>query len=200
MTLYNLPIAMRRCVLILFIISNVLFHSCILRPRIETTYSCNNITIKRLDYEGSNTSFTYMIGEDTVGSVTYEHTGIGGWFDANIVFGLNNDVYFKGDCPLNIIINDSSLFFIVNKESELPNIGKENWCYVCPGIDVPVVVRRNAEYNSKVIIDCKGGHYCNFANTWQESFSGIAGERILLLDTVIHKTEGGIKKVELIQR
>lgn len=189
---------MRRCVLILFIISNVLFHSCILRPRIETTYSCNNITIKRLDYEGANTSFTYMIGEDTVGSVTYEHTGIGGWFDANIVFGLNNDVYFKGDCPLNIIINDSSLFFIVNKESELPNIGKENWCYVCPGIDFPVVVKRNAEYNSKVIIDCEGGYYCNFANTWQESFSGIAGERILLLDTVIHKTEGGIKKVELI--
>ena len=179
MTLYNLPIAMRRCVLILFIISNVLFHSCILRPRIETTYSCNNITIKRLDYEGANTSFTYMIGEDTVGSITYEHTGIGGWFDANIVFGLNNDVYFKGDCPLNIIINDSSLFFIVNKES---------------------VVKRNAEYNSKVIIDCEGGYYCNFANTWQESFSGIAGERILLLDTVIHKTEGGIKKVELIQR
>ena len=171
---------------VLIIISILLFNSCILRPRIETTYLCNNITIKRLDYEGAKTLFTYMIEENTVGSVTYKHTGIGGWFDVNIVFGLNNDVYFFGSCPEEIIINDSSLFFIVNEKSKLPNIGKENWCYVCPALDAPVAAKKNAEYNSKVLIDCQGGNYCDFFNTRQEPFSGIARERIHFVDTVIH--------------
>lgn len=166
-------------------ISILFFSSCTLDP-IETIYSCNNITIKRLDCEGANTSFTYMIGKDKIGSVSYKHTGLGGWFDVYIVFGLNNDVYFWGDTPSEVIINDSSFFFIAKKKSELPDVGKENWCYVCPDLDAPVAAKKNAEYNSKVLINCNGGYYCNFANTRQKPFSGIAGERICFVDTVIH--------------
>lgn len=57
---------------------------------------------------------------------------------------------------------------------------------MCPTLDAPVAAKKNAEYNSKVLIDCKGGNYCNFSNTRQQPFSGIAGKQIHFVDTVIH--------------
>lgn len=152
----------------------------------ETYYTYEGVTIKRIDRDAL-TYFHYVDpnnpNEDSA-YVCFKHSGLGGWFEADLIFnkdksveivvleGLVEESINEADIsnainrrfvPLGekVIIKKDSMFRM--REAlflEYPiDSPRHNVCYVCPATSCPVENSNNKKYQSEVLIVCKGGRH-----------------------------------------
>lgn len=134
---------------------------------IETIYTYNGITIRRVDSSQATTYFYYMDENKTIGCIWFEYSGMNNFFRSYLVFNDDKSVDIVGDyCESDI--QDTSKFSVKKWQEEINGKvvfyslddsarGNGHCIYSC----IKCEPQQNMMWDgglSEVKLNCKGGY------------------------------------------
>lgn len=134
---------------------------------VESEYYFEGKKITRKDWDNVLTELKYYDNNGIeMGSALFYYPGRDGWFLVDNIWDTDKIYLLLCDASPKIQIIDSVHFIVLHDIGPLQHIDKSRWIRMSNKDDIPIVLKQNKEYNSKIIKTNKIKQNCSDVPDW----------------------------------